>query len=44
MRFAAKVDSSRTGPLAVLAVITGSGYAYRRPDGVAVVPLGALGP
>ena len=25
-------------------VVTGSGYGYTRPDGVAVVPVTALGP
>ncbi|MDP4737284.1 MAG: hypothetical protein NWS10_03540 [Cyanobium sp. MAG_216] len=25
-------------------VICGKGYGYRRPDGVVVVPVGALGP
>jgi hypothetical protein len=25
-------------------VITGWGYAYRRPDGVGVIPVGALAP
>ena len=28
----------------ILGVITGSGYAYRHPDGVLVIPVGALGP
>ena len=28
---------------ATLAVIVGSGYGYVRPDGVAVIPIGALG-
>lgn len=27
-----------------LAVVCGSGYGYRRPDGIAVVPVEALGP
>lgn len=31
-------------PPAALAIITGAEYAYRRPDGVDVVPLGALMP
>ncbi|MEU2198744.1 DUF4143 domain-containing protein [Isoptericola sp. NPDC019482] len=44
LRFAAKIDADRTGTPVVLAVITGSEYAYTRPDGVAVVPLGMLGP
>jgi hypothetical protein len=29
--------------LGALAVIVGSGYGYVRPDGVAVIPIGALG-
>lgn len=44
LRFAASVDSTRHGRPAVLAVVTGTGYGYLRPDGVAVVPIGALGP
>lgn len=44
LRFAEGVDTTRVGPPAVLAVITGSGYGYRRPDGVQVVPIAALGP
>lgn len=36
------VDQARHGPPAFLAVITGWGYAYQRPDGVLVVPIGAL--
>jgi predicted AAA+ superfamily ATPase len=44
LRLADKVDRVRHGPPAVLAVITGWGYGYRRPDGVAVVPIGALAP
>lgn len=38
------VDTSRTGPLAALLVITPAGYSYTRPDGIAVVPITALGP
>ncbi|MCD8307876.1 MAG: DUF4143 domain-containing protein [Clostridia bacterium] len=30
--------------IAFLMIITGSGYAYRRPDGVLVVPIGCLKP
>ncbi len=44
LRLAAKVDVDRHGPPAVLAVITGWGYGYSRPDGVSVIPIGALGP
>lgn len=44
-RVAAHVDTARHGDPAFLAVITGSGLGYRRPeDGVFVVPIGALGP
>ncbi len=31
-------------PPAALVVLTGTEYAYRRKDGVLVVPLGLLGP
>jgi predicted AAA+ superfamily ATPase len=43
-RFAAKVDTQSAGAPACLAVITASGYAYTRPDGIAVIPLATLGP
>jgi predicted AAA+ superfamily ATPase len=43
-RFSAQIDSTRSGSPAFLAVICGRGYGYRRPDGVLVVPIGALGP
>lgn len=42
--FADKVDTSRIGPPAVLGVVAGSGYGYTRPDGIVVIPVGALGP
>ena len=32
------------GSPAVLGVVTGTGYGYTRPDGVVVIPVGALGP
>lgn len=44
LRFTARVDDDRVGPRACLAVVVPSGYGYRRPDGVSVVPIGALGP
>lgn len=44
LRFAETVGTSGVGTPAVLEVITGSGYGYRRPDGIHVVPIGALGP
>ena len=43
-RFADRVDIASRGEPAVLGVIVGSGYGYVRPDGVHVVPVGALGP
>jgi len=44
LRFRDQIDSRRTGEPAFLAVVCGSGYGYQRADGVAVVPVGALGP
>ena len=44
LKFADRVDTVRSGEAAALAVITSSGYGYRRPDGVGVIPVGALGP
>ncbi|WP_024286143.1 ATP-binding protein [Cellulomonas sp. KRMCY2] len=44
LRFRDRIDTSRSGTPAFLAVITPSGLGYTRPDGVSVVPLGALGP
>lgn len=44
LRFADKVDTSQVGAPRFLAVITTTKFAYRRDDGVNVVPLGALGP
>ena len=42
-KLAAKVDGS-VGRMAFLAVVTSAGYAYRRPDGVYVVPASCLAP
>ena len=40
-----KIDEAKMGRAAKLVVITAAdGYAYERPDGVAVAPLFALGP
>ncbi|HBJ72546.1 MAG TPA: AAA+ family ATPase, partial [Actinobacteria bacterium] len=45
LRFVAKVDTSRHGEPAFLGVIISNGsYAYRREDGVHVVPIACLGP
>ena len=44
LRVAVNVDTERHGKPAFLAVVTGWGYAYRRPDGVFVIPIGTLTP
>ncbi len=44
LKFAGRVDTSRAGQPSVLGVIVGFGYGYQRDDGVAVIPVGALGP
>ncbi len=44
MRFAERIDTARCGSPALLGVIVATGYGYRRKDGVAVIPIGALGP
>ncbi|GAB3714943.1 DUF4143 domain-containing protein [Mariniluteicoccus flavus] len=44
LRMAGKVDHDRHGKPATLIVLTGGRYSYRRPDGVCVVPITALGP
>jgi predicted AAA+ superfamily ATPase len=43
-RFAARVDTARCGSPSLLGVIVATGYGYLREDGVAVIPVGALGP
>jgi predicted AAA+ superfamily ATPase len=44
LTFGARVDTTKCGAPKCLAVIVSSGYAYQRPDGVLVVPIGCLGP
>jgi hypothetical protein len=44
LKFAERVDTTKCGKPSVLSVIVGTGYGYVRPDGIAVVPIGALGP
>lgn len=39
-----KTDSSKMKPPSFLAVVTATGYAYTRPDGVHVIPIGCLRP
>jgi len=38
----AKIDEDKMGQVSFLMVITGGQYAYRRNDGVVVVPIGCL--
>ena len=44
LKFADRVDTRHMGKPAALGVITNSRYGYRRPDGVSVIPIAALGP
>ena len=44
LRLAERVDPEVVGPPRALGVIVASGYGYVRPDGVGVIPIGALGP
>ena len=39
-----RVDAEKSAPPRALGVIVSSGYGYRRKDGVAVIPIAALGP
>jgi predicted AAA+ superfamily ATPase len=43
-RFAAKIDTERQGEPCALGVITSTGHAGRREDGVHVIPIATLGP
>jgi uncharacterized protein len=42
LRMAGHVDHQRHGPPAFMAVVTGWGFAYRRLDGIDVIPIGVL--
>lgn len=44
LRFASSIDTNKHGGPAALAVITSTGYAGRREDGVHVIPIGTLRP
>ncbi|MGI8758672.1 MAG: ATP-binding protein [Acidimicrobiales bacterium] len=44
LRFREAIDTARSGKPVLLGVISGTGYGYVRPDGIAVIPIGALGP
>ena len=37
-----RIDTLKIGPPIALGVITATGYAYTRPDGVHVIPVGSL--
>lgn len=41
--FADNIDTSKMGPPQSLNIITGTGMSYRRPDGINVISLAALG-
>ena len=43
-RFKEQIDTAKCGEPAALGVIVAKGYGYSRPDGVQVIPIGALGP
>lgn len=44
IRVRERVNTSIAGEPAVLGVITPTGYGYTRPDGVSLIPIGALAP
>lgn len=44
LKFAAEIDTERSGPPGVLGVIVAGGYGYVREDGVRVIPITSLGP
>ncbi|MCY3689369.1 MAG: ATP-binding protein [Gammaproteobacteria bacterium] len=44
LKFKSRVDTAKMGEPANLLLVTATGYAYRRPDGVTVAPIGSLGP
>lgn len=44
LRFRESIDTRKSGEPSVLGVIAGTGFGYVRPDGIAVIPVGALAP
>lgn len=44
LKFRERIDTSKSGDPAVLAIIVGTGYGYVRKDGIRVIPIGCLGP
>ena len=43
-KFAERIDTAKSGSPGTLGVIVATGYGYRRDDGIAVIPIGALAP
>ena len=43
IKLASKVKTEKVGEPSFLMVLTAEGYAYRRKDGILVVPIGCLG-
>lgn len=43
-KFRERIDTSKVGNPATLAIIVGTGYGYVRKDGIRVIPVGCLGP
>ncbi|MGH2855430.1 MAG: DUF4143 domain-containing protein, partial [Solirubrobacteraceae bacterium] len=43
-KFVRRIDTRKCGNPAMLGVIVATGYGYVRDDGIAVIPIGALGP
>jgi predicted AAA+ superfamily ATPase len=44
LKFKQRIDTSKSGDPAVLAVIVATGYGYVREDGVQIIPIAGLGP
>lgn len=44
LKFAKRIDPTKSGEPAALGIITATGFGYTRKDGIHVIPVGALGP
>ncbi|MCL2281433.1 MAG: NagC family transcriptional regulator [Dehalococcoidia bacterium] len=44
LKLAERIDTSKCGASAFLAIITGGKYPHKREDGVFVVPIGCMAP
>ena len=44
LRFREAIDTRKSVEPAVLGVIAGTGFGYVQPEGIAVIPVGALAP